>query len=79
VRGIHAKDGRFPTNPRELGAETAIGKGKVDFPGVFEQLKKVNYKGSMMIEREVGDEEQRKRDILESKAFLEELIARTYS
>ncbi len=79
VRGIHAKDGRFPTNPRELGVETAIGKGKVDFPRVFQQLKRVNYRGSMMIEREVGDEAERKRDILESKAFLQDLIARTYS
>jgi L-ribulose-5-phosphate 3-epimerase len=79
VRGIHAKDGRFPTNPRELGLETTIGEGKVDFPRVFEQLKKANYKGSMMIEREVGGEEQRKRDILQSKAFLENLIVRTYS
>jgi L-ribulose-5-phosphate 3-epimerase len=79
VRGIHAKDGRFPTNPRELGLETAIGEGKVDFPHVFELLKKANYKGSMMIEREVGGEEQRKRDILQSKAFLEKLIVSTYS
>jgi L-ribulose-5-phosphate 3-epimerase len=79
VRGIHAKDGRFPTNPRELGAETAIGAGKVDFPGLFQQLKRVNYKGSMLIEREVGEEEQRRRDILQSMAFLQALIVRTYS
>jgi L-ribulose-5-phosphate 3-epimerase len=79
VRGVHAKDGRFPTNPRQLGVETPIGEGKVDFTRVFEQLKKANYKGSMMIEREVGNEEERKRDILKSKAFLESLIVRTYS
>ncbi|MDQ2835339.1 MAG: sugar phosphate isomerase/epimerase [Acidobacteriota bacterium] len=79
VRGIHAKDGHFPTNPRNLGTETAIGKGKVDFPGVFRQLKKANYTGSMMIEREIGNEEDRRRDILHSKALLEKLIAETYS
>jgi L-ribulose-5-phosphate 3-epimerase len=79
VRGIHAKDGRFPTNARELGAETAIGAGKVDFPALFQQLKRVNYKGSMLIEREVGGEEQRKRDIIQSVAFLQALIVRTYS
>jgi L-ribulose-5-phosphate 3-epimerase len=79
VRGIHAKDGRFPTNSRQLGLEAPIGKGKVDFTGVFEQLKKANYKGTMMIEREIGNAEERKRDVLQSKAFLENLIARTYS
>ena len=78
VRGIHAKDGRFPTSTRELGAETAIGKGKVDFAEVFRQLKRVNYKGSMMIEREVGDAAQRKRDIAESKMYLEGVMARVY-
>jgi len=78
VRGIHAKDGRFPTNPRELGLETPIGEGKVDFPKFFEQLRSVNYRGSMMIEREVGNEEERKRDVLKSKVFLQNLIVQTY-
>ncbi len=31
VRGLHAKDGLFPTDPRNLGREVPIGKGKVDF------------------------------------------------
>jgi L-ribulose-5-phosphate 3-epimerase len=79
VRGIHAKDGIYPSNSRELGVEMQIGKGKVDFPGVFRQLRRVNYRGTMMIEREVGDEENKKRDILESKVFLQDLINRTYS
>jgi len=78
VRGIHAKDGRFPTNPKELGLETPIGEGKVDFPRLFKQLRKVNYRGSMMIEREVGNEEERKRDVLKSKLFLQNLIVQAY-
>src|SRR2546427_9284480 len=31
VQGIHAKDGLWPTNPRALGKEVPIGRGKVDF------------------------------------------------
>src|ERR1700745_2772728 len=31
VQGIHAKDGLWPTNPKDLGREVPIGKGKVDF------------------------------------------------
>ena len=27
VQGIHAKDGMWPTNPKQLGEEVAIGKG----------------------------------------------------
>ena len=78
VRGIHAKDGLFPTNPRELGRETPIGQGKVDFLRIFEQLKRVNYRGSMMIEREVGTEEERKRDFLKSKMLLQHWMVQAY-
>ncbi|MCS7047945.1 MAG: sugar phosphate isomerase/epimerase [Verrucomicrobiae bacterium] len=31
VRGVHAKDGRYPTNGRELGRETPLGEGQVNF------------------------------------------------
>jgi len=78
VRGIHAKDGLFPTNPRELGRETPIGQGKVDFLKLFEALKRVNYRGSMMIEREVGTEDERKRDVLQSKMLLQQWMVEAY-
>ncbi len=78
VRGIHAKDGRFPTDPRKLGAETPIGEGKVDFPALLTRLKQAKYRGSMLIEREVGGEEQRRKDLLQSRTYLENLIALTY-
>src|SRR2546422_879751 len=39
VQGIHAKDGLWPTNPRELGREVPIGQGKVDFPRIIARLK----------------------------------------
>ena len=78
VRGIHAKDGLLPTNPKDLGKEVAIGKGRVNFPVVLQQLKQVGYKGAMTIECELP-QDRRKADILESKVFLEELLAKTYS
>jgi sugar phosphate isomerase/epimerase len=73
VRGVHAKDGLFPSDPRNLGKETRIGEGKVDFPAVFESLKRVNYKGPILIERETQGAQQRE-DILQSKIFLEKTI-----
>jgi L-ribulose-5-phosphate 3-epimerase len=78
VRSIHAKDGRFPTNPRDLGLETPIGEGKVDFYQLLKKLKCVDYHGPMLIEREVGTEKQRHDDVVKSKVFLERMIAQTY-
>jgi sugar phosphate isomerase/epimerase len=78
VGGLHAKDGMLPTNAKDLGAEVPLGTGRVDFPGVFDRLKKVNYTGTMLIEREIQGP-QRDKDILQSKVYLEHLIANTYS
>ena len=78
VRGLHAKDGRFPTNPRRLGEEVPIGKGKVDFRAVIRRLKDVRFQGAMTIEREIEGDQQTK-DILESKRYLEKLIAEVYA
>lgn len=77
VRGLHAKDGRFPTDPWKLGEETAIGQGKVDFRGVIRRLKDFQFRGAMTIEREISGDRQTK-DILDSKAYLEKLIAEVY-
>ena len=73
VQGIHAKDGLFPTNPKDLGKEVPIGKGKVDFPRIIEQLKRLNYQGAVTIEREISGPQQ-VADVREAKAYLEKLI-----
>jgi sugar phosphate isomerase/epimerase len=73
VQGIHAKDGMWPTNPRELGEEVPIGRGRVDFPRVISQLKKINYRGAVTIEREISGPQQL-QDVREAKTFLEKLI-----
>ncbi|MGH9452643.1 MAG: sugar phosphate isomerase/epimerase family protein [Terriglobia bacterium] len=73
VQGIHAKDGLFPTDPRNLGQEVAIGQGKVDFRAIIEGLKKLNYQGAITIEREISGPGQF-ADIRRSIGFLESLI-----
>lgn len=73
VQGIHAKDGLFPTNPKDLGEEVPIGKGKVDFPHIIERLKRLNYQGAVTIEREISGPQQ-VADVRESKNYLEKLI-----
>jgi L-ribulose-5-phosphate 3-epimerase len=73
TQGIHAKDGLWPTNPRELGREVPIGKGKVDFPRIIMRLKELNYRGAVTIEREISGPQQ-VEDVRVSKAYLEKLI-----
>ncbi len=69
VKNMHAKDGLYPTNPRDLGKEVAIPHGKVDFPKIIARLKELNYKGPVTIEREISgprqiDEVKMERDYL---------------
>ncbi len=73
VRGVHAKDGMFPTDPKQLGKEVPIGQGKVDFPKVIAKLKELGYAGAITIEREISGPKQAE-DIKKSKAYLEKII-----
>jgi sugar phosphate isomerase/epimerase len=73
VQGIHAKDGLWPTNPKELGKEVPIGKGKVDFPRIIARLKELDYRGAVTIEREISGPQQ-VEDVRAAKAYLEQLI-----
>lgn len=73
VQGIHAKDGLFPTDPKNLGKEVPIGKGQVDFRSIIERLKQLNYQGAVTIEREISGPQQ-VADVREAKAYLEKLI-----
>lgn len=73
VRDVHAKDGLYPTDGRNLGKETPIGEGKVDFPKFVARLKEIGYDGPLTIEREISGEKQIE-DIKASKVFLETLI-----
>lgn len=75
VRGTHAKDGLFPTNPRELGEEVPIGKGKADFPKLIPRLHELGYTGPLTIEREISGPQQM-ADIKIEKVYLEKLVAR---
>jgi L-ribulose-5-phosphate 3-epimerase len=73
VQGIHAKDGLWPTNPKDLGEEVPIGKGKVDFPRIIARLKEMKYPGALTIEREISGPRQLE-DVRGAKEYLETLI-----
>src|SRR5579872_120071 len=73
IQGVHAKDGLYPTNPKDLGKEVPIGQGKVNFPAFIQRLKDAGYHGPLTIEREISGEKQA-ADIRQAKAYLEKLI-----
>ena len=77
VRNIHAKDGRYPTNGHDLGTETRIGEGKVDFKAFFTKLHELGYDSHVTIEREI-DGDQQLVDILESRDYLQNIINEVY-
>jgi len=79
VRGIHAKDGRFPTSTRNLGQEVLMGEGRVDFPTLLRRLKQMNYRGTMLLEIEAGSEDERNRNLIYSRDFLARLLAAVYN
>jgi sugar phosphate isomerase/epimerase len=73
VRSVHAKDGRWPTNPSELGEEVLIGKGLVDFRQVFAKLHRLGYSGAITIERETSGPQQIE-DVKQEKLYLEQAL-----
>jgi L-ribulose-5-phosphate 3-epimerase len=73
VRSVHAKDGRWPTDPYLLGEEVLIGKGLVDFKAVFTKLHKLGYTGAITIERETSGPQQIE-DVRNEKAYLEGIL-----
>ena len=78
VRSVHAKDGRWPTDPSKLGEEVVIGKGLVDFDKVFTKLHKLGYAGAITIERETSGSQQIE-DVRQEKIYLERILKQIQS
>ena len=76
LKELHAKDGKYPTNPYYLGRETKIPEGDVNFPELVKALKEIGFKGVMTIECELrGDNSAY---VNETKKYLEGLIEQSY-
>lgn len=73
VRSIHAKDGRWPTDPSKLGEEVLIGQGLVNFKEVFTKLHRIGYTGAVTIERETSGPQQIE-DVRQEKLYLEHVL-----
>jgi L-ribulose-5-phosphate 3-epimerase len=75
VKSMHAKDGKWPTDPMQLGEEVLIGSGDVDFTKVFTKLHALGYTGAVTIERETSGPQQIE-DVKAEKVYLERILAK---
>jgi sugar phosphate isomerase/epimerase len=77
VASVHCKDGVWPDKEvaGSLGSERPLGQGAVGIGQLISKLKQLGYKGTLNIEREIEDHEQRLRDIRAGVELLEELRA----
>lgn len=74
IRSVHVKDARRPKVAGQWGEEVPLGEGEVDIRRFVKTLKSVGYAGPLVVEREVGDQAARVRDITHGLAFLRECL-----
>jgi L-ribulose-5-phosphate 3-epimerase len=70
IFSVHVKDGKRPTVPGQWGAEVPLGEGEVNINEFIRALKRNGYRGPLIIEREVGDQAARLRDVAAGLAYL---------
>lgn len=51
--GVHIKDGKYPTNGKELGIEVPVGQGDVEMPRLMAAIEELGYDGPLTIEIEL--------------------------
>ena len=75
VISLHCKDGDWPPKdvPGALGAERPLGQGSVGIERFIAKLKEIGYRGTLNIEREVENQQERLRDIRMAVGLLERL------
>ena len=76
IRSVHLKDGRRTRIRGQWGEEVPLGEGEVGIPAFLQALKSVGYSGPLVIEREVGDQAGRLRDVATGLARLREWLGR---
>ncbi len=70
IRSVHLKDANRPTAAGEWGTEVPIGDGQTISAAFLTALDRIGYAGPVYIEREVGDQAGRFRDIAHAAGFV---------
>ncbi len=74
IRSVHVKDATRPTTPGAWGEEVPLGQGQVNIKKFVRTLKRVGYAGPLVVEREVGDQAARLRDVAHGLGYLRECL-----
>jgi sugar phosphate isomerase/epimerase len=75
IRSVHVKDANRPAVKGTWGAEVPLGEGQTNTREFVKALKRVGYTGALCIEREVGNQQDRFRDIEHGVRFLRECLS----
>jgi L-ribulose-5-phosphate 3-epimerase len=75
IHSVHVKDARRPTTPGAWGEEVPLGQGQVNIKKFVQALQRVGYTGPLVVEREVGDQAGRLRDVAHGLAYLRNCLA----
>ena len=75
IRSVHVKDAIRTKVPGAWGEEVPLGQGQANIKKFVQTLKKVGYTGSLCIEREVGNQQQRIADIRHGICVLQDCLA----
>jgi L-ribulose-5-phosphate 3-epimerase len=76
IRSVHMKDANRPSTSGQWGQEVPLGQGQVDIPRFVQALKQNGYTGSLIIEREVGNQAGRLRDVAMGLDFVRNCLAK---
>src|SRR6185436_5150294 len=74
IRSVHVKDANRPPRPGVWGEEVPLGRGQTNTREFVRALERVGYRGPLCIEREVGTQEERFRDIEHGVRFLRQCL-----
>jgi sugar phosphate isomerase/epimerase len=75
IRSVHLKDANRPTKKGDWGTEVPLGRGQANIPRFVKKLKEIGFTGPLPIEREVGSQSDRLRDIAHGVRYLKECLA----
>lgn len=75
IRGVHLKDAKRPRIKGQWGEEVPLGQGQANIPLFVKKLKEIGFQGPLVIEREVGDQPARLRDVAHGIRYLREILA----
>ena len=73
VRSVHAKDGKWPTDPSKLGEEVHDRQGLGGFQDRVYQAAQLGYTGAVTIERETSGPQQ-VEDVKNEKLYLQKIL-----